>query len=57
MAMHVRTVGVSIDSFVKKITFQELTKEGLERIASTVTTMAEHEGLRAHAEAVRVRLN
>ena len=49
--------GVSIDSFVKKITFQELTKEGLERIASTVTTMAEHEGLRAHAEAVRVRLN
>jgi histidinol dehydrogenase len=49
--------GVSIDSFVKKITFQELTKEGLERIADTVTTMAEHEGLRAHAEAVRVRLN
>ena len=49
--------GVSVDSFIKKITFQELTKEGLERIAQTVTTMAEHEGLKAHAEAVRVRLN
>lgn len=49
--------GVSTDSFIKKITFQELTKEGLERIAKTVTTMAEHEGLKAHAEAVRVRLN
>lgn len=48
--------GVSIDSFVKKITFQELSKEGLQRIADTVITMAEHEGLRAHAEAVRVRL-
>lgn len=49
--------GVSVDSFIKKITFQELTKKGLEQIAKTVTTMAEHEGLRAHAEAVRVRLN
>lgn len=49
--------GVSVDSYIKKITFQELTKKGLEGIANTVTTMAEHEGLRAHAEAVRVRLN
>jgi histidinol dehydrogenase len=48
--------GVSVDSFVKKITFQELTKEGLERISKTVITMAEHEGLQAHAEAVRERL-
>ncbi|MFN3301100.1 MAG: histidinol dehydrogenase [Sediminibacterium sp.] len=48
--------GVSVDSFSKKITFQELTKEGLTAIAQTVETMAEAEGLKAHAEAVRVRL-
>ncbi|RYY38523.1 MAG: histidinol dehydrogenase [Chitinophagaceae bacterium] len=48
--------GVSVDSFVKKITFQRLTREGLEGIANTVTLMAEAEGLQAHAEAVRVRL-
>lgn len=47
--------GVSLDSFVKKITFQQLTKEGLENIAGTVTTMAEAEGLQAHANAVKVR--
>jgi histidinol dehydrogenase len=48
--------GVSLDSFVKKITCQELTKEGLEKIAPTVIAMAEAEGLDAHAEAVRVRV-
>lgn len=48
--------GVSVDSFIKKITFQQLTKEGLIAIANTVETMAEAEGLKAHAEAVRVRL-
>ena len=48
--------GVSIDSFVKKITFQKLTPEGLKNISKTVITMAEAEGLQAHAEAVRVRL-
>ncbi|GAB4091690.1 histidinol dehydrogenase [Flaviaesturariibacter terrae] len=48
--------GVSVDSFVKKITFQQLTREGLAGIAQTVTTMADAEGLQAHAEAVRVRL-
>jgi len=48
--------GVSVDSFIKKITFQQLTKEGLTAIASTVETMAEAEGLKAHAEAIRVRL-
>jgi histidinol dehydrogenase len=47
--------GVSVDSFLKKITFQQLTKEGLENIGDTVQIMAEAEGLRAHAEAVRVR--
>ncbi len=47
--------GVSVDSFVKKITFQKLTPEGLESIADTVETMAEAEGLDAHAKAVRIR--
>ena len=45
-----------LDSFYKKITFQQLTKQGLKNIASTVTAMAEAEGLQAHANAVAVRL-
>ncbi len=49
--------GVSVDSFVKKITFQQLNKEGLEHIGNAVIAMAEAEGLQAHAEAVRIRLN
>ncbi|MDX2049325.1 MAG: histidinol dehydrogenase [Chitinophagaceae bacterium] len=48
--------GVSVDSFVKKITYQKLTAEGLKNIGNTVIEMAEAEGLQAHAEAVRVRL-
>jgi histidinol dehydrogenase len=48
--------GVSMDSFFKKITFQQLTVEGLKNIAPTVITLAEAEGLEAHAEAIRVRL-
>lgn len=48
--------GVSLDSFVKKITYQELTREGLENIAASVTTMAMAEGLDGHARAVTVRL-
>ncbi|OYW18089.1 MAG: histidinol dehydrogenase [Sphingobacteriales bacterium 12-47-4] len=48
--------GVSVDSFVKKITFQQLNKEGLEHIGNAVIAMAEAEGLQAHAEAVKVRL-
>jgi histidinol dehydrogenase len=47
--------GVSVDSFVKKITFQYISEEGLRGIAPAVETMAEAEGLRAHAEAVRIR--
>jgi histidinol dehydrogenase len=49
--------GVSIDSFVKKITFQELSETGLKNISNTVILMAEAEGLQAHAEAVRIRIN
>jgi len=48
--------GVSVDSFIKKITFQKLTEEGLKNIAKTVELMAEAEGLVAHAQAVRVRM-
>lgn len=48
--------GVSIDSFVKKITYQKLSQEGLNKIAQTVVTMAEAEGLEAHANAVKVRM-
>ncbi len=48
--------GVSSDSFVKKITYQQLTKEGLENIGHTVITMAAAEGLDAHKNAVAIRL-
>jgi histidinol dehydrogenase len=48
--------GVSLDSFVKKITFQHITKEGIQQISDTVITMAEAEGLDAHARAVSIRL-
>ncbi|MEI6950197.1 histidinol dehydrogenase [Paraflavisolibacter sp. H34] len=47
--------GVSVDSFLKKITFQKLTREGLRNIGQTVVEMAEAEGLQAHANAVKVR--
>lgn len=49
--------GVSLDSFVKKITFQQLTREGIRGIGAAVVEMAEAEGLRAHANAVRVRMS
>ena len=49
--------GVSVDSFLKKITFQKLTQEGLKNISNTVIEMAEAEGLRAHANAVKVRMS
>lgn len=48
--------GVSVDSFVKKITWQKLTKEGLFQISGAVQTMAIAEGLDAHANAVAIRL-
>lgn len=49
--------GVSIDSFVKKITFQKLTQQGLINIGKTVELMAEAEGLVAHKNAVSIRMN
>lgn len=48
--------GVSLDSFIKKITFQELSREGLQGLGPAVQRMAEAEELMAHARAVAVRL-
>lgn len=48
--------GVSLDSFVKKITFQELNKEGINNIGKAIEIMAEAEELIAHKNAVTLRL-
>ena len=48
--------GVSVDSFVKKITFQHLSPEGVKNIGPSVEILAELEGLHAHKNAVTVRL-
>ncbi|GAB5556426.1 MAG: histidinol dehydrogenase [Schleiferiaceae bacterium] len=48
--------GVSVDSFVKKITFQKITPQGLQNLGPAIETMAEAEGLEAHKKAVSVRL-
>ncbi len=48
--------GVSLDSFQKSVTFQQITREGLRGLGSAVIPMAEVEGLGAHAEAVSIRL-
>lgn len=49
--------GVSLDSFVKKITFQQINKTGIKAIGKAVETMAAAEGLDAHKNAITVRLN
>ena len=49
--------GVNLDSFTKAITFQEITKEGIQNIGKTIELMAEAEGLQAHKNAVTLRLN
>jgi histidinol dehydrogenase len=48
--------GVNLDSFVKKITLQAISKKGLQNIGPSVITMAEAESLQAHANAVKIRL-
>ena len=48
--------GVSLDSFVKKITYQKLSKEGIQNIGPAIELMAEAEGLQAHKNAVTIRL-
>jgi histidinol dehydrogenase len=47
--------GLAVNDFVKTISVQQLSRDGLDRIASAVITLAEAEGLKAHAESIRVR--
>jgi histidinol dehydrogenase len=49
--------GVNLDSFVKKITLQSISKQGLEQLGKTIIDMAEAESLQAHANAVKIRLS
>lgn len=49
--------GVSLDSFIRKITFQEITREGILNIGPAIEVMAANEQLDAHKNAVTVRLN
>lgn len=49
--------GVSVDSFVRKVTFQHITEKGIQLLGKTIITMAEAEGLDAHANAVKIRIN
>lgn len=48
--------GVNLDSFVRKITYQEITREGISALGSTIVTMAQAEGLDAHANAAIIRI-
>ena len=48
--------GVNIDSFIRKMTIQEISREGLRGLAPTIISMAEAEGLQAHAEAAAIRI-
>ncbi|SFC01264.1 histidinol dehydrogenase [Halobiforma haloterrestris] len=50
------TGGLSVETFLRSTTVQRLSREGLESIGETMTTLAEAEGLEAHAESVRKRL-
>ena len=47
--------GVNIDSFMRKMTLQEISRDGLLRLAPTIVSMAEAEGLQAHAAAASIR--
>ena len=49
--------GVNLDSFVKKITLQSITKEGLNQLGKSIVIMAEAESLQAHANAVKYRMD
>ena len=48
--------GVNLDSFIRKITYQEITKDGISALGKTIVTMAQAEGLDAHANAAIVRM-
>ena len=48
--------GVNLDAFVKKITFQKISKKGIKNIGKAIEIMADAEGLQAHKNAVSLRL-
>ena len=49
--------GVNLDSFIRKVTFQQITKEGLTNLSNAIILMAENEQLQAHSNAVKIRLD
>lgn len=49
--------GLGVDQFLRQMTVQEMSRDGLERLGRTITTLANLEGLDAHAQAVRIRLD
>lgn len=49
--------GLNLDSFMRKMTIQEISREGLALLSETIVTMAEAEGLEAHANAVKLRID
>jgi histidinol dehydrogenase len=51
-----RQGGVAVSTFLKAITFQEISREGFESLSDAVVTLAESEGLTAHAQAIKVRM-
>ncbi len=48
--------GVNLDSYIRKITFQEISKDGLENLSNALILMSENESLQAHSNAVKIRL-
>ena len=48
--------GVNLDSFIRKITYQEITQDGIRALGKTIVTMAQAEGLDAHANAATIRM-
>lgn len=48
--------GVNLDSFIRKVTFQEISKDGLTNLSNAIILMAENEELQAHSNAVKIRL-
>jgi len=49
--------GVNLDSYIRKVTFQQITPEGLTNLSNAIILMAESEELMAHSNAVKVRIN
>ncbi len=49
--------GVNLDSFIRKVTFQQISKEGLTNLSNAIILMAENENLQAHSNAVKIRLD